>query len=451
MSSRLLLVAAFLTSILSAPLAAQTTDDRIAELERQLQSLSGAYQDLLGVTIELKEQLASTDGGDMSEAGDDFFIPRQSAQFEASGRPDNLVNIYTKPFLAELGKNTYIGGYVDLEFRDSRGPTSNEFDQHRLVPFLYADVSERVKVAAEVELEHGHEVEVEFAQMDFLINAGVNVRAGIQLLPLGKLNEVHDSPIQDLTDRPLVNKYIIPTTLRDAGIGVWGDICDDLSYNLTVTNGFRGLDATGKNAITNKKGLRDAAPHKSKIGSPFDNTNDKLATTARLAYRPVLGVEVGFSGHHDYYDEAADNALEIWALDATVSGAGVPFLPDNVDLLCEAVSANIERDLFAKASGTAGDMTGHYVQSNVHFSPDFLQGWVEEGLVDDSAHFTFVSRYGKVDLDDYVMRRSTLGLNFRPNEGNTVFKLDYQFNDDFGANKGSADDDVLLFSFATYF
>jgi len=135
----------------------------------------------------------------------------------------------------------------------------------------------------------------------------------------------------------------------------------------------------------------------------------------------------------------------------TLNGAAIPFLPNNVELLYEAASANIERDAFAKASGTAGDMTGSYVQSNLHFAPDFVQSWIEGGYVDDGALFTFVSRYGKVDLDDYTMRRTTLGLNFRPNERDSVFKLDYQFNDDFGANKGSADDDVLLFSFATYF
>ncbi|MFT7464106.1 MAG: hypothetical protein ACI9EF_002455 [Pseudohongiellaceae bacterium] len=459
MQSRLLPLLSALALCLSAtPGAAQSTPatasdaDRLTHLEQRLESLSSAYERLLGITLDLENQLKVANGSsDMTEAGDDFFIPRQAAQFAQSGLPGNMGNIYTKPYLTDLGKNTYIGGYIDLEYRDSRGSASSEFDQHRLVPFLYSDVSERVKVAAEVELEHGSEVEVEFAQMDFLIDDGVNLRAGIQLLPLGKLNVVHDSPIQDLTDRPLLNRFIIPTTLRDAGVGVWGNINDEVSYNVVVSNGFRGLDNTGKTTIDNKTGLRNAAPQKDKIGSPFDNNNDKLAVTSRLAYRPTLGVEIGLSAHQDYYDEAANNELNIWALDATVNGAAVPFIPDNVDILFETASADVERDLFAKASGTAGDMTGHYVQSNVHFAPDFLDGWVESGLVEDGAHFTFVSRYGKVDLDDYIMRRTTLGLNFRPNESNSVFKLDFQFNDDSGANKGTNNDDVLLFSFATYF
>lgn len=288
--------------------------------------------------------------------------------------------------------------------------------------------------------------------MDFLVADPVNLRAGIQLLPLGKLNEVHDSPIQELTDRPLVDQFIIPTTLRDAGLGVWGSFNDNtLSYNATISNGFRGLDNTGKSEINNTSGLRNAAPQKDKIGSPFENNNDNLAYTGRVAIKPVLGTEFGVSAHLDKYDEAGKNDLNIYALDATISGQAVSILPNNVELMYEGAWASIERDAFAKASGVAGDMTGHYVQTNVYLEPSFLEAWRAEGFVDDGARFTFVTRYGTVDLDDYVRRRTTLGLNFRPNAAQTVIKLDYQFNDDSGANKGTNDADALLLSFASYF
>jgi hypothetical protein len=56
-----------------------------------------------------------------------------------------------------------------------------------------------------------------------------------------------------------------------------------------------------------------------------------------------------------------------------------------------------------------------------------------------------------VQLDTYDIRRTTIGVNFRPNAHDTVFKLDYQFNDDHGSEEGRNDDDALLFSVATYF
>ena len=447
------LLAGLLGLVLLAPLGlAQDADpDRVQQLEQRVEQLDAAYLKLLGVADGLASELARL-RGDPLDAGDEYYIPRAAAEFEASDQPGSLGNMYTKPFLTRFGQSTYVGGYIDLEYRDVRGSGENRaFDQHRFVPFFYSDVSERVKVAAEIEYEHGSELEIEFAQMDFLLDEALNLRAGIQLLPLGKLNEVHDSPIQELTDRPLVDTYIIPTTLRDAGLGIWGDLGESLSYQATVSNGFRGLDNAGTSAISNSKGLRDAAPHKDKIGEPFENINDELAYTGRLAWKPVLGTEFGISGHEDSYDEAGHNDLSIWALDATVDGKAVPLLPDNVELLFERAAADVERDLFAKSSGVAGDMTGHYVQANVHLHPDFLEAWRAEGFVDDGAQLTFVTRYGKVDLDDYVMRRTTLGLNFRPNASHTVVKLDYQFNDDHGANAGSADADALLFSFASYF
>lgn len=430
-----------------------TDAERIESLENEVNELRDAYGDLLDLATRLQAQLDAL-SADSDAVVDEYYIPRTANEFQDQGFMDSLGGIYTKPFLAEAGKNTYLGGYIDLEYADpGSGGGDKFFDQHRFVPFIYSDVSDNVKVAAEIEYEHGHELEVEFAQMDFLIDEAVNLRAGIQLIPLGRLNFVHDTPVQDLTFRPLVNQYIVPTTLRDAGLGVWGDLSDTVSYTATVTNGFRGLDAAGTNGITTTTGLKNAAPHKDTVGGPFDNINDDLAYAARVAWQPELGVEMGVSGLHDKYDENADNHLKIYALDATVDGKAVPFLPDNVEFLYEAAWADIDRDGFARASGVAGDMRGYYAQANVHFEPDFLASWRDKGLGDRDAHFTLVARYDHVNLDTYDARRKTLGINYRPNASQTVIKLDYLFNDDHGSptDVGFNDDNTWALSFASYF
>ena len=76
---------------------------------------------------------------------------------------------------------------------------------------------------------------------------------------------------------------------------------------------------------------------------------------------------------------------------------------------------------------------------------------IERQSAKAGAHFTFVTRYGKVALDDYRMRRTTLGLNFRPNETHTVVKLDYLMNDDSGSQQGTNNDNAWAMSVATYF
>jgi hypothetical protein len=363
----------------------------------------------------------------------------------------SLGNIYTKPFLGNLGDRTYLGGYISTEARFPSGSGNNSAFDMLFVPFIYSDVTDRVKVAAEIEYDHGHEVEVEFAQLDYLFNRMANLRAGVQLLPLGKFNEVHDAPIQELTDRPLVDQLIIPTTLRDVGFGLWGDLSETVSYNATITNGFRGLDDAGDVAINLEEGLHDAAPHEDGIGEPYEQMNDSFAYTGRVAFKPVLGVELGGSALLDHYDESNDNQLAIYALDATVDGKAVSWLPDPVELLGEGAWENIERDDFAQASGVPDDMNGYYVQANYRFDPAWLTAWKQDGTVDESAHFTFVTRYDRVHLDTYDRRRTTLGVNFRPNAYDTVFKLDYQFNSDSGTLEGENDNNALLFSIATYF
>jgi len=124
--------------------------------------------------------------------------------------------VYAKPFVA--APKAIVGGYMDIQYRAQRkasiengyGGTTNGFDQQRFVPFIYADITEHVKFASEIEIEHGiredatqgAEIGMEFAHIDYLINEPFNLRAGILLVPIGKFNLLHDSPLNDLTDRP---------------------------------------------------------------------------------------------------------------------------------------------------------------------------------------------------------------------------------------------------------
>ena len=82
---------------------------------------------------------------------------------------------------------------------------------------------------------------LEFGTIDFLLTDWINWRGGFLLTPLGKLNLVHDSPLQDFTDRPLVDQLIIPTTLTDLGMGFFGTMypseLSKLDYEIYVTNG----------------------------------------------------------------------------------------------------------------------------------------------------------------------------------------------------------------------
>lgn len=446
--SRFLLAAPLLGLVIAPALRAQNVDE---EVRKQMEWMRQQMEQMAQEIKELKAQVKAGKAGQPD--ADEYYIPRLAIEFEQSGQSAELGNVYTKPFLANLGSRTYVGGYVNLELSENSEENDGQkaFDLAPFVPYIYSDVTDRVKFAAEIEVDHAHEFELEFAYFDYLVTPAFNTRFGAQLLPLGKFNEVHDAPIQELTRRPLVDTLVIPTTLRDVGVGVYGAPTEVISYAATITNGFRGLANDGTVAISEEEGLHDAAPHADGIGEPFTQLNDNFAMTGRLAVKPALGMEFGASALLDHYDEEGDNALNIYALDATLDGKSVGFLPDEVELLGEAAWDSIERDDFAMASGVPNDFNGYYVQANYRFDPEWLRAMESDGRVGEGAHLTFVTRYDSVHLDTYERQRTTFGLNFRPNAHHTVFKLDYQFNDDSGSLEGENDENTLLFSAATYF
>src|SRR3989449_3108559 len=228
--------------------------------------------------------------------------------------------IYAKPFVSS--PKATVGGYMDLQYRlfnsskgtgvgqPSTGNGSSSFDQQRFVPFFYSDITDRLKVASELEIEHGIrskskdgsgiEVSLEFATLDYLLREPINFRTGIILLPVGKFNLLHDSPLNDLSDRPLVDTAIIPTTLSEAGAGFYGTFyptrLSKLDYELYVTQGFNGYRTDGTPVITADAGLRDARQRVSTVDDGLDNNNGK-AVVGRVAFSPILGVEVGGSGY----------------------------------------------------------------------------------------------------------------------------------------------------------
>ena len=410
----------------------------------ELKELRGDIDDVL------KKEGSATRSAESEEQSGVLFGPTA---------PSYRGGVYDKPFLETKSTNVYLGGYFDIEYRNPEN-AKHDFRFHRLIPFIYGDIHERIRFATEIEFEDGAEVEVEFAHLDFLFTDKINLRGGVILDPLGKFNLIHDSPIRDLTDRPLVNQFVIPTTLREVGVGFFGDLLPEeaeweLKYEAYATSGFKGLASdvgAGGPTITDS-GLRNARASKDRLDTRhFGDVNESFSGVGRISLSPLLGTEFGVSAHSGTYDEASDNLLTISAVDGLITLpeftiADIPVGP--IELLGEGAYAAIERDGFAKASGVADDMWGYYTQINYHFMPQFLIDHAPWAFLPEST-FTGVLRWGEIDLDGNERTRLTVGCNYRPIES-VVFKFDYQFNDGKGSAPSSADDDAFLVSFASFF
>ncbi len=383
-------------------------------------------------------------------------LERKAGQTQPEAPPDrDRGEVYSKPFLARIGDVVRLGGYIDLEYISVQDSNNDTFDQHRLVPFIYADISKHIKVATEIEIEHGNgtELGVEFAHIDYFFTDAIGLRAGIVLDPLGKFNLVHDAPFQDLTLRPLVCESILGTVLREPGAGFFGELeagTWEIDYEIYVVNGFKGLSKAGVTVIDRTNGLRSARPHGNQLGtSRSRDFNDNKAVVARISASPFLGLEWGLSAHTGKYDERGNNTLTVYAVDLTLNvGSIIPGeLASAFEIVGEWARADIGRDSLAMAAGVPDDFDGWYVELRFHFMPESWRKAIP-GAGED-ATFTLVYRYDALDLDGAERSAHTFGVNFRPRE-DTVFKFEYQLRGENGT-LSEIDNDAFVASVATYF
>ncbi|MBX3331331.1 MAG: hypothetical protein KF722_13060 [Nitrospira sp.] len=401
--------------------------------------------------------------------------------------------VYAKPFVSF--PKAIVGGYFDIQYRTHRKPvletgyedirnnqgTTNGFDQQRFVPFIYADITEHVKFASELEIEHGiraagdFEISLEFAHIDYLIDEKVNVRGGIILIPLGKFNLLHDSPLNDLTDRPIVSRLIIPSTMSETGVGLYGTFypgrTGKLDYEVYVTTGPCGYNSDGSPRVTEENGTKNSRQRKCASDDGFDINNGK-AVSGRLAFSPMLGIEVAGSGYYGNQSPSSYNPLSIFAIDWTLQKG--PF-----ELIGEAAWAHARGNSRAIPGNTIGfspgslltgigtlnplgvppeRMQGFYIQGNYHFMPSFLTKLSPKRFGEGST-FTAVVRYDRVNLnlDNKAenageLEQISFGLNYRPVE-DAVLKMSYQYMPkSFNPNDGQRiHDSAFVVSAATYF
>lgn len=456
---------ALLALLASTPLRAQTPDTLLARLAREVEALR----------LEVRRQAA------LLAQRDSLVALQGERPFYPIAAPDQrfrqVSGIASRPFLYR-GVNAAVGGYVDLEFTRDWGANTTTFTQHRFIPFIFAEISDRLHFGTEVEFEYGGpnaptrdgEVKVEFAAFDVSLARAVNFRAGALLSPLGKFNLIHDSPVNDLTDRPLVDNRIIPTTLTEAGAGLFGQLYPSetsvLSYEAYVVNGFNNsllgytVDAaTG--AVTAATNVRTAR------GSMRGDNNPGKSLVGRVAFSPLLGIEVGASAHTGRYGDTGDGRLTVAALDGIVARGRWEVLGEFATASVTVDDANERlraRPVYRQATGdttTAGfnaayaavthvtKQRGVYVQLNYHF----LQGAV--GGFPNST-FTGVVRVEHLDLDadrdGNLQQRLSLGVNWRPLEQSAI-KMDYQWNwaTPAGRTTSLPPTNRLVASVATYF
>jgi hypothetical protein len=198
-----------------------------------------------------------------------------------------------------------VGGYGQIDYNQpiSSGEFQNgKLDVHRFVLLFGYQFTDRLQLVSEIEFEHVKEVYVEQAFLNYRISTGLNLRGGLLLIPMGIINEYHEPPTFNGVERPNVDNYIVPTTWREIGVGVSGNILPaSLRYQAYIVNGFKGYGPDA--GFNGKNGLRSGRQKGAESIISAPNFSFKLD------YFGVTGLNIGLAGYFGKSQSTLYNGL----------------------------------------------------------------------------------------------------------------------------------------------
>ncbi len=221
------------------------------------------------------------------------------------------------------------GGYGEMLVQSPKGETAS-IDLLRQILYVGYKFDEHLLFNSEIEFEHAStelkgSVSVEFGYLDALVRPAFNVRAGLVLVPMGFLNELHEPPIFLGTHRPETERRIVPSTWRANGVGVFGAPAGGWTYRAYLMESLRSVGGTGENAgFDPEEGLRDGRQNGSE--ALFEN----VAGTLRVDWQGA-GALVGGSafrggtaqGATTPTNQAFDATTTVWEAHAQLRRAGL--------------------------------------------------------------------------------------------------------------------------------
>ena len=154
---------------------------------------------------------------------------------------------------------TSIGGYGELHYnnlKDQVGDNDlNRVDFHRFVLYFGHEFNDDIRMFSEIEIEHAlagdgapGEVELEQAWVELDMNNQHRLRAGLDILPIGIINQIHEPNTFYGVERNRVETEIIPTTWWEAGLmfdGEFGRVACDRRCLAGGRSGFYRRAGTG--------------------------------------------------------------------------------------------------------------------------------------------------------------------------------------------------------------
>ena len=425
----------------------KTVDDLWKVIQEQQKQIDGLNAKLKkqststgdGKNTDIQEVSRKTDilSDEVEKLRTALVIPEDKELKSAYGLGPAASKVY------QVDKGLSIGGYGEASYQNiigDKGTNEDTADFLRAVLYVGYKFTDSIIFNSEIELEHAStdedgSVSVEFATLDFLWDPMANARAGLVLVPSGFINLMHEPLFFFGNQRPEVEKRIIPSTWRENGVGLFGELLPGLTY---TTYGVNGLDAKGFKS----SGIRGGRQKGSK----------------------ALAEDIAWIGRVDYVPPSHPQLLVGASAYLGNSGQNQEFSGSKVDAFTQLYEAHVQwkyRGWKFRALGAWGhiddadvlsaDLGETIGESNFGWYTELGYNILPLILPDSPQYLAPFFRFEQLDpiasapsgfSDDPNLDRKIyqFGFQYKPID-NVVIKADYR---NFTAKKGSVSDEFNL-------
>jgi hypothetical protein len=344
-----------------------------------------------------------------------------------------------RSLLSSWADSTTVSAYGEIGYsHPTKAPQDTNVDVQRAVIGMQHRFDDKTKMVAEWEWEHAitsaddrGESEVEQLWLEREFDNGLRGRAGLFLMPVGLLNQNHEPTAYYGVYRPDVDTKIIPSTWREAGLGLSGDTQYGLNWDVALTTApnLSNWDPSSTEG-------RDRGPLQAIHGEGQFAIARDLGVVGALNYRGVPGLWIGSSVVYDSIGQGQPGFLGDGAKLLMVEGHA-RYQIAGWDLAGEFARGTISNTEALNASYAAGSIVdptlvpkvfyGGYVQAAYslwHRNDYTLVPFVRYEVLNTAAGF------GDLPAADGGIKAPTeriwtLGASFRIGEG-VVLKADYR-------------------------
>ena len=298
----------------------------------------------------------------------------------------------------------FYGGYGEIKFSSSenKGKTT---DIHRLVTYLGYKFSDKILFNSEIEIEHGNELAIEFAHIDYSFGKNTTLRMGHILIPFGLVNHKHEPTLFPTVSRPAIEKVIIPSTWHENGVALIGQY-ENFKYDLSYLVGFDAENFSSPWIRGGRqKGSKDVA--------------EDMAINLNLEYQVNPHLSIGASYYTGGTDQSKDGLGEI---NLNLWEAHLAYKLRNVEFktlytqgeLSDVEKLNATKNISQKASG-------YYAHLSYDLAPVLsLNSAAGESL----PIFIYHSDYKFEKPEQNATTINGFGINYKP-VAKVTFKIDY--------------------------